>query len=465
MFYKNKKTFKAFVASFRLDQSKKKNKMAKEKNLDFFKNNRLVKKAEELGSLIKTKLWLKVLIALFLGVLFGFLLGPTVGVFSAETASVITEWIALPGYIFLSLIQMIVIPLIFASIIKGMASCDNINQLKKTGLTIVVYFIITTIVSIVIGLLVVNTFNPGHFVDSETVSQLSNEEVSTTVQELPTIEKIPSLITGLFPTNVLNSVISGDMLPIIIFTIIFGIALINLKKKQSKPLIDVLSSLQDVCIMIVKYAMVLAPIAVFGLMTKVTSQFGISTLKGVGVYVLCVLFGLFLLILFYMLIVSLILKKNPLEFLKKIRDVQLLAFSTSSSAVVMPLSIKTAEEKLNVRSSIAKFIIPIGATINMDGTALYQAIATIFLAQVFNIEISFFALVFLIITIVGASIGTPGTPGVGLVILSMALITVGVPLTGIALILGVDRILDMFRTSVNVTGDLTAAMFVNKFIK
>jgi len=439
--------------------------MAIKNNLEFIKNNTLIKKAEELGSLIKKKLWLKVLIALFLGAFFGFLLGPTVGVFSSETSSVITEWVALPGYIFLSLIQMIVIPLIFASIIKGMISCDNINQLKKTGLTIVIYFIITTIIAILIGLLVVNTFNPGHFVDTNTVSQLSEENLSANVQELPTLEKIPSLITGLFPTNVLNSVISGEMLPIIIFTIIFGIALINLKKKQSKPLIDVLSSLQDVCIMIVKYAMILAPIAVFGLMTKVTSQFGIDALKGLGVYVLCVLFGLFLLILFYMLIVSLILKKNPLEFLKKIRDVQLLAFSTSSSAVVMPLSIKTAEEKLKVRSSIAKFIIPIGATINMDGTALYQAIATIFLAQVFSIEISFFALIFLIITIVGASIGTPGTPGVGLVILSMALITVGVPLTGVALILGVDRILDMFRTAVNVTGDLIAAMFVNKFVK
>jgi Na+/H+-dicarboxylate symporter len=439
--------------------------MVIKKKKNFIKNNTLKKKAEELGSLIKKKLWLKVLIALFLGVFFGFLLGPTIGVFPSDTSSVITEWIALPGYVFLSLIQMIVIPLIFASIIKGMVSCGNINQLKKTGITIVIYFIITTIASIVIGLLVVNTFNPGQFVDSQTVLQLSSEEISTNVQELPTLEKIPSLITGLFPTNVLNSVISGEMLPIIIFTIIFGIALINLKKKQSKPLIDVLSSLQDVCIMIVKYAMVLAPIAVFGLMTKVTSQFGISTLKGLGVYVLCVLFGLFLLILFYMLIISLILKKKPLDFLKKIRDVQLLAFSTSSSAVVMPLSIKTAEEKLKVRLSIAKFIIPIGATINMDGTALYQAIATIFLAQVFSIEISIFALIFLIITIVGASIGTPGTPGVGLVILSMALITVGVPLTGIALILGVDRIVDMFRTAVNVTGDLTAAMFVDKFVK
>jgi Na+/H+-dicarboxylate symporter len=255
------------------------------------------------------------------------------------------------------------------------------------------------------------------------------------------------------------------MLPIVIFTIIFGIALINIKPKQSEPLLEVLSSLQDVCITIVKWAMVLAPIAVFGLITKVTSQFGIDTLSGLGAYMLTVILGLLILVIVYLLIVYFIVKENPFRFLSNIRDVQLLAFSTSSSAVVMPISIKTAEEKLKVRPSIAQFIIPLGTTINMDGTALYQAVATIFLAQVYGVNIGLTALLFLIVTIVGASIGTPGTPGVGIVILAVILTSVGIPLLGIALIIGVDRILDMCRTAVNVTGDLTASLFINKVIK
>lgn len=432
---------------------------------NFIKNNPVHERAKQIGTLIKTKLWLKVLVALIFGVFFGFLLGPTVGIFTPTMASTITEWVALPGYVFLNLIQMIVIPLIFASIIKGMASCESISQLKKTGLTIVIYFIITTIVAITIGSFLANALNPGQYVGDDAVTQISSSEQIPSPQEMPTAEKIPAMIVSLFPTNVLGSILKGEMLPIIIFTIIFGIALINLKKKQSKPLLEVLSSLQDVCIMIVRYAMILAPIAVFGLMTKVTSQFGLSTLAGLGVYILCVVLGLLLLIVLYMMIIYFLIKKNPFTIFKKIRDVQLLAFSTSSSAVVMPLSIKTAEDELNIKPSVAKFIIPIGATINMDGTALYQAIATIFLAQVFGINVGFSTLLLLIVTIVAASIGTPGTPGVGIVILSMALTTVGVPLTGIALILGVDRLLDMLRTTVNVTGDLTAAMFIDKYIK
>ncbi len=430
-----------------------------------FNNHSSIKeRAEQISHLIKTRLWLKVLIGLVFGVLLGFLLGPAVGVVPSHVASVLTEWIALPGHIFLSLIQMIVIPLIFASIIKGIASSESISQLKKTGVTVVIYFIITTVVAIIIGVIIATTLNPGQYVGDDVVSQMPDQEI-TSPQELPSAQELPSLITSVFPTNILSSILKGEMLPIIIFTIIFGIALINLKKKQSKPLMDVLTSLQDVCIMIVKYAMFLAPIAVFGLMTKVTSQFGLSTLAGLGVYIFCVVLGLFLLLVFYMLIIYFLVKQNPFTFLKNIRDAQILAFSTSSSAVVMPLSIKTAQDKLRVRSSVAQFIVPIGATINMDGTALYQAIATIFLAQVFGITIGLPALILLIVTIVGASIGTPGTPGVGIVILSMALTTVGVPLAGIALILGVDRILDMFRTSVNVTGDLTASLFINKFIK
>ncbi|MCK9292604.1 MAG: dicarboxylate/amino acid:cation symporter [archaeon] len=424
-------------------------------------------KTKQLKSLLKNKLWLQVIIALIFGIAFGIILGPTIGIFSAQTANTISDWVAIPGNIFLSVIQMVVIPLIFASIILGIASSKNIKQLKKIGVTITIYFIITTTIAIIIGIFITNLINPGQYINKDVLvisDQGSSQDVSVDLVD-NSKNTVPNLITNIFPTNVFSSIIKGEMLPIVIFTIIFGIALINIKPKQSEPLLEVLSSLQDVCITIVKWAMVLAPIAVFGLITKVTSQFGIDTLSGLGAYMLTVILGLLILVIVYLLIVYFIVKENPFRFLSNIRDVQLLAFSTSSSAVVMPISIKTAEEKLKVRPSIAQFIIPLGTTINMDGTALYQAVATIFLAQVYGVNIGLTALLFLIVTIVGASIGTPGTPGVGIVILAVILTSVGIPLLGIALIIGVDRILDMCRTAVNVTGDLTASLFINKVIK
>jgi len=434
-------------------------------SLKFIKKSNIKERAKSIKELLTSKLYIKILVALFLGILVGVFLGPTVGVVDQTTAQILTEWLALPGYVFLSLIQMIVIPLIFASIIKGIAASENSSKLKKTGITIAIYFIITTTIAIVIGILLATSIKPGLFISSEMISSVDVSDQELVSTEIPTFEKIPQIIGDLFPKNVLSSMLKGEMLPIVIFAIIFGIALINLKRKQSKPLIDILGSIQDVCIMIVKWAMVLAPLAVFGLMAKLTSQFGLNTLLGLGVYVLTVFLGLLCLLIVYLLVVYFLAKRNPFDFLKNIREVQLLAFSTSSSAVVMPLSIKTAEENLKIKPSVSQFIIPLGTTINMDGTAIYQAIATIFLAQVYSIDISFITLLLLIITIVGASIGTPGTPGVGIVILAMALTTVGIPLAGIALIIGVDRILDMARTTINVTGDLTAATFIDRFIK
>jgi len=210
--------------------------------------------------------------------------------------------------------------------------------------------------------------------------------------------------------------------------------------------------------------MLLAPLAVFGLLAQITTKIGLEVLFGMGIYVGTVLLGLFILLCLYLLIVLVISRRSPWKFLSAVRDVQLLAFSTSSSAAVMPVSIKTAEEKLGVRSSISQFLIPLGATINMDGTALYQGVATIFLAQVFGVDLGVSGLLLVIVTAVGASIGSPGTPGVGIVILATVLDSVGIPLSGIALIIGVDRILDMSRTAVNVTGDLTACTVMDRWV-
>ncbi len=213
---------------------------------------------------------------------------------------------------------------------------------------------------------------------------------------------------------------------------------------------------------IVKWSMLLAPVAVFGLLAKFTARVGIDALIGMAVYVGTVLLGLLIILCIYLIIVFFASRQSPWRFLAGIRDVILVAFSTSSSAAVMPLSIKTAEEKLGVRPSISQFVIPLGATINMNGTALYQGVATVFLAQVFGLELGFGALLLIIVTVVAASIGTPATPGVGIVILALVLNSVGIPTSGIALIIGVDRILDMSRTAINVTGDLVACKVMDR---
>ena len=215
---------------------------------------------------------------------------------------------------------------------------------------------------------------------------------------------------------------------------------------------------------VVRWAMILAPFAVFGLLAQLTAKIGLDALIGMAAYVATVLLGLLLLFAIYLIVLFIGAKKKPLSFLSATREVMLLAFSTSSSAAVMPLSIKTAEEKLGVRPSVSQFIIPLGATINMNGTALYQGVAAIFLAQVFNVDISLGGMALIVITAVGASIGTPATPGVGIVILAMVLGSVGVPAAGIALIMGVDRILDMSRTAINVSGDLVATVLMDRWV-
>lgn len=215
---------------------------------------------------------------------------------------------------------------------------------------------------------------------------------------------------------------------------------------------------------VVRWAMLLAPVAVFGLLAQLTAKIGLDSLIGMAAYVGTVLLGLLLMFVIYLLFLYLSARVRPVTFVRSVREVLLLAFSTSSSAAVMPLSIKTSEEKLGVRPSISQFVIPLGATINMNGTALYQGVAAIFLAQVFGIDIGVGGMLLIIITAVGASIGTPATPGVGIVVLAMVLGTVGVPAAGIALIMGVDRILDMSRTAINVSGDLVASVLMNRWV-
>lgn len=414
--------------------------------------------------LVEKKLWLKVIIALFVGVGVGLLLSPQNGWLSKSTADAIGNWMALPGMLFLKLVQMIMIPLIVASIITGIASNSKEN-LKKLGGGVLLYFVSTTVISVSIGTILALLFQPGKYLHQQAGTEhdlliTANSETAKLAFE---VNNIPKIITDLLPENPLAAMVTGEMLPIVIFTIIIGVAVLMLPSKLLHPVKLMLSAIQEICMIVVNWAMVLVPVAVFGLMVQLTSSVGISSLTGLGYYVFIVLIGLILLVLLYLLLVGVITKHNPLKFLRKIRDVQLLAFSTTSSAAVMPLSLKTAQEELKVDKTISNFIIPIGATVNMDGTALYQTITTLFIAQAYGIEMGLFNILIVVVTIVAASIGTPAIPGGGVVILASVLSSAGIPAEGVIIIIGVERLLGMFRTAVNVTGDLTACVVFNRF--
>lgn len=420
-----------------------------------------------LHQLLKRKIWAKILLGMILGVGIGLLLSPSMGLVEESISYPLGNWLALPGRIFLSLIQMIVVPLVIASIIRGLAASESMEQLRRMGFGLVIYFLVTTTVAITIGMSVALIIKPGQLIDTSLLNiTTSISEVENAVDpDVMSMSSLPDVITNILPNNPLSAMVEMQMLQIVIFSILFGIALVSLKPESSRPMLDILASIQEVSMTVVRWAMVIAPIAVFGLLAQITIRVGIDAIVGMSVYVLTVLLGLFILLCFYFLIIFITNRKSPLWFLRNVRDVQLLAFSTSSSAAVMPLSIKTAQENLKVRPAIAQFLVPLGATINMDGTALYQGAATIFLAQVYGVDLSITALLLIIVTAVGASIGTPATPGVGIIILAMVLQSVGIPTAGIALIIGVDRILDMARTAVNVSGDLTASLVMNKWIK
>jgi len=416
--------------------------------------------------LVKKKLWAQVIVALFLGLAFGLFLGPEVGIVEKDTAEIITDWLSIPANLFLKIIQMIIIPLIFASIIRGLTSSGSMEQLQKLGLGVALYFVATTVIALIIGILVVTAIGPGNFIDSSLIIESFGIENTDSIEKLElNLSDIPQSIVSIVPSNPLASFMSGEMLSIIVFAIIVGVSMISLPKQSSQPILDLLESVQKITMKVVSWAMRLAPFAAFGLMAAITSKVGLSALTGLGAYMTTVIIGLFAMMLIYMIIIKIFAKRPLSSTFAMMKDAQLLAFSTSSSAAVMPVSIKTAEEKLKVKPKVSQFVIPLGATINMDGTALYQIIAVFFLAQLFNIDLGFTTILLITLTALAASIGAPSAPGTGIIILSTILIAAGIPPIGVILLLGVDRLLDMTRTMVNVTGDLTACLFFDKRIK
>ena len=413
-----------------------------------------------LQSLVKDKLYIKVLIGLFLGIAVGIVLSPNNSYIDIRTSESITSWLALPGSVFIRLVQMIMIPLIISSIIQGISGGDNKDTLAEMGPKLGVYFLLTTVLSIIIGIILVTTIKPGSYIAneellvSETIKIVEDKETEASV-----FGNIPEAISGVLPINPLQSMISGEMLSLIVFSIIVAIALNSMAKKTAEPLMQIIFSIQEICMTVTKWAMKLAPYAVFGLISQVTAKVGINALAGLSMYIFTVVLGLAILMVFYTSIIYFFSDLGIKYFFTNIKDLLLLAFSVASTAAVMPLSMKTVEEKLHVSPNLSKFIIPVGATINMNGTALYQAVATIFLAQVYHLDLSLMSIILIVVTTVGASIGTPSTPGAGIIILATVLSSVGIPVEGIALIIGVDHILGMCRTATNVTGDVTACVF------
>ena len=420
--------------------------------------------SEQFEKMINGRLWLKVMLALVLGVLAGILLGPDLGLVSAAAVKTITSWLALPGQILLAAIQMIVVPLGGASIVLGLAANNNPAAMKKNGLIAITFILLSTAIAAAIGIFLALNIQPGHFVDASSLIESGVAEGANIVAKgFPAASELPSKVSGLIPKNPLASMATGEMLQVILFSAVLGAALISIPAQQSKPLFDLFSALQEVSLRIVSWAMLLAPLAVFGLIAQLVANLGIEVLAGIAIYVFTVILGLLIVACMYFAVAK-VTSGQPLKvFFINVRELLLLAFSTSSSAAVMPISLNVVEEKLKVKPEISRFLIPLGATINMTGTAMYQGVATVFLAQIFNVDLSLFNYVFIVTMAVAASIGSPATPGAGIIILSMVLEGVGIPAAGIAIILGVDRILDMCRTSINVLGDVVACTTVQYF--
>ena len=407
-------------------------------------------------------LWIRVLIGLFLGVTVGIFLSEA-SPWSAPLTEKIAQWLALPGYLFLAMIQMIVIPLVLASVFHGIAGSGDVGVVKKVGLRVVLYFLTTTTVAIGVGAALANLIQPGKYLKGKLPSDLSTDKLPS-VPQSQEISNWAYEVTSILPRNIFDTLAEGDLLRVVIFAAIFGAAALALPKERNKTLVDLAAAVQEGSMIVVGWVMQIAPFAVFGLIAQVVSQTGLDALLGMSVYMGTVVGGLLVMYCLYLLLIVLFTPISLRHFMKSARSVQLLAFSTSSSAAVMPVTMQTAERELGVSPSVARLVVPLGATINMDGTALYQAVAAIFLAQIFGVPIGPAEFGLIMATTVGASVGAPGTPGVGIVVLASILMSIGVPAEGIAIILGVDRILDMCRTTLNVSGDLVASVLMHRML-
>lgn len=358
----------------------------------------------------------------------------------------------LVGNTFIRGIRMLVIPLVFFSLLLGVASIEDVSKLGRLGAKTLGFYMTTTVISVGIALFIGNIINPGIGVSADAV-----EKVSVSVNNS---KSFIDILLGMVPVNPIEALAKGEMLAIITFAIITGVALSMLKEKGNHIRVMV-TELNHLSLKLVEIVMLLAPYGVFCLIARMFATLGYSAVLPIVKYVVAVIIALVILVLtVYPIILIGIAKYSPIQFFKKFFPVMVLAFSTSSSAACLPTSIKTAEEEFNVSNTIAAFALPLGNTINMNGTSIMQGIATIFIAQVYGVELTMANYISIIITATLASIGTAGVPGVGVIMLGMVLAEIGLPIEGIALVMGIDRIVDMFRTVVNVTGDAVCTLAV-----
>jgi len=382
----------------------------------------------------------------------------------SATGALIMSILAPVGQLFLRLIMMIVVPLVFASLLVGVASLGDIRKLGRMGGKTLGYFLFTTTVAITIGLAFANVIKPGSYVkraDREHLMAQYKEDASARSDSAADRSSAVDNLLAIVPDNPVKSLASGDMLQIIFFAAFFGVALTLIPKEKSEKLVAVFDSVNDAMVMCVHLIMKLAPYGVLALVANVVGQSGTGVLLALLVYSLVVMGALVTHALaVYTTVVRVVGKVPPLDFWRAIRSAQLLAFSTSSSSATLPVTMECAEENLGISRQVSSFVLPLGSTVNMDGTALYQGVAAVFIAQVFDIHLTLVDQLNIVLTATLASIGAAGVPGVGMVTLALVLTSIGVPTMGVALILGVDRLLDMFRTAVNVTGDLSATVMV-----
>jgi proton glutamate symport protein len=371
------------------------------------------------------------------------------------------------GTVFIRLIMMIVIPLIVASLIIGTASLGDIRKLGRLGGKTVAFYLCTTAAAVAMGLLVSNVVRPGARIDPATRDQIASAFETDAASRVALAESRPTVVETLLnmvPSNPFRSAAEGELLPLIIFSIIFGAALSLVVRERREAVLLFFNGVNDAVMVIIDWIMRLAPYAVFALVGAIVSRFGLDLLRSLLVYTLVVAVGLALhLLITYMSILRFLGGMNPLVFARRVLEAPLVAFSTSSSSATLPVTMEVAQEKLGVSRETSSFVLPLGATINMDGTALYQAVAVMFIAQIYGIPLGIGEQLTIVLTATLASIGAAGVPSAGIITLIMVLNSVGLGAhtqTGIALILGVDRILDMLRTAVNVTGDLTASVVI-----
>ncbi|MBR9728978.1 dicarboxylate/amino acid:cation symporter [Shewanella intestini] len=394
----------------------------------------------------------KIVIGMLLGIIIGLLLR---NVFpeSAFVKDYITEGLfAVIGTIFISSLKMLVVPLVFISLVCGTCSLSDPSKLGRLGGKTIAFYLFTTAIALTLAISAAVVIHPGS-------ATLASSAMEFNAKEAPSLAQV---IINIVPTNPIQAMTEGNMLQIILFAVIFGFAISHIGER-GKRIAALFNDLNEVIMRVVTLIMQLAPYGVFALMAKLSLTLGLETFGSVLKYFFLVIF---ILIVHALVVYPSLLKVfsglSPIMFLRKIRDVQLFAFSTASSNATLPVTIETAEHRMGVDNKIASFTLPLGATINMDGTAIMQGVATVFIAQVFGIELSFTDYLTVVVTATLASIGTAGVPGVGLIMLAMVLNQVGLPVEGIALIIGVDRLLDMVRTAVNVTGDTVATVVIAK---